>query len=498
MKISAHPQQAHLVPGYRLDGRYELLYPYAQGGMATVWISRVQGKHGFEKLVAVKTILPHLAQDESFRAMFLDEASIASRIRHPNVADIIDLGEEADTLYMVLEWVNGDAWSKLFAATSQAGHAFPVDLLLRIAADACGGLHAAHELRDDQGAPLEVVHRDISPQNILITTSGVTKVIDFGIAKALDRTGEQTKTGLLKGKAQYAAPEQVRGGKLVNRRVDLWAVGTILYHYLSGRLPYEGKSDLATLRSLTSGKPPPPLPPSVSPQVASVVMTALAFAPEQRFQTALDMARALEAAISTPTTSTDVAAFMVQYLSDRIDMRRQDLAEALAEAEQRSGKPKGPRQRLGSFPELARPAILDQVLGQARVGAGDSSAMPQLSPLAAARLLGSGEGSAMPQPSPIIREASAMPQASPLRLPLPAPRLPVDGDDAIPTKLRGGLSSLQTSHLALMAVAAAVPLVVWILVAYIAVHGPIGRQQAKGPAPAETSSARPASSNGPR
>jgi serine/threonine-protein kinase len=507
VKISAHPQQAHLVPGYRLDGRYELLYPYAQGGMATVWIARVQGKHGFEKLVAVKTILPHLAQDDSFRAMFLDEASIASRIRHPNVADILDLGEEADTLYMVLEWVNGDAWSKLYAATSAAGHPFPVDLLLRIAADACGGLHAAHELRDDQGAPLEVVHRDISPQNILITTSGVTKVIDFGIAKALDRTGEQTKTGMLKGKAQYAAPEQARdGGRNVNRRVDLWAIGTILYHYLSGRLPYEAKSDLATLRALTSGKPPPPLPKTVSPQVASVVMTALAFAAENRFQTALDMQRALEAAISTPTTSTDVAAFMVQYLSDRIDMRRQDLAEALAEAEQRSGKPKGPRQRLGSFPELARPAILDQVLGQR---AGESSAMPQLSPLAAARLV--GEGSSMPQGSPIIREASAMPQASPLAAgarsgessampqasPIVGGRLPADGDDAIPTRMRGGLSSVQTSHLAIMAAAAVVPLVVWSLVAYIALNGPIGRTRPRGPAPVE-SAARPGHSGAAR
>jgi serine/threonine protein kinase len=333
----------------------------------------------------------------------------------------------------------------------------------------------------------------------------VTKVIDFGIAKALDRTGEQTKTGMLKGKAQYAAPEQARdGGRNVNRRVDLWAIGTILYHYLSGRLPYEAKSDLATLRALTSGKPPPPLPSSVSPQVASVVMTALAFAAENRFQTALDMQRALEAAISTPTTSTDVAAFLVQHLSDRIDMRRQDLAEALAEAEQRSGKPKGPRQRLGSFPELARPAILDQVLGQR---AGESSAMPQLSPLAAARLV--GEGSNMPQASPIIREASAMPQPSPVAArsgessampqasPLVGGRLPADGDD-VPTKMRGGLSSVTTSHLAIMAAAAVVPLVVWSLVAYIALNGPIGRTRPRGAAPTETSAPRPGASGATR
>jgi serine/threonine-protein kinase len=469
------PQEARLVPGYRLDGRYELLYPYAQGGMATVWLGRVQGKHGFEKLVAIKTILPHLARDEGFRAMFLDEASVAARIRHPNVADVLDLGEEHDTLYMVLEWVNGDAWSKLWNAAHAAHQPFPVDVLLRIGADACGGLHAAHELRDDVGNPLGVVHRDVSPQNILVTVAGVTKVIDFGIAKALDRTAEETKTGTLKGKAQYASPEQVRG-KGIDRRTDIWAIGTILYHYLAGHLPYEGKSDLATLKNLTSGRPPAPLPPTVPSQVAQVVMTALAPAPEQRFQSALDMQRALEAAISTPTTSTDVAALMAQLLSDRIEMRRKDLADALAEAEERNPKPKGPRQRLGSLSELAPPPILDQALGRAISAprANDSSAMPALSPQAAQRLV--GDGSAMPQPSPVI---------------VPAPPQRAD-DDGLPTKARVS-APLRGSHYALMTVAALVPLAVWGLVAYVALNGPIGRPKARGgPVPAE--SARPAAS----
>src|SRR5580693_6477061 len=188
--------------------------------MATVWLARVQGKHGFEKLVAVKTILPHLASDPGFRTMFLDEASIASRIRHPNVADILDLGEESNTIYMVLEWINGDSWSKLWGAVQSAHLPFPTHLLLRIAADACAGLHAAHELGDENGALLNVVHRDVSPQNVLITIGGVTKVIDFGIAKAMDRTAEATQTGMLKGKAQYTAPEQVRG-KSVDRRADI-------------------------------------------------------------------------------------------------------------------------------------------------------------------------------------------------------------------------------------------------------------------------------------
>ncbi len=414
--IPAHPQQAHLVPGYRLDGRYELLYPYAQGGMATVWVARVQGKHGFEKLVAVKTILPHLASNKGFRDMFLDEAAIASRIRHPNVADIVDLGEEEGTLYMVIEWINGDSWSKLYAAVQAAGQPFPIHLLLRIAADACAGLHAAHELCDENGARLDVVHRDVSPQNVLVTIGGVTKVIDFGIAKALDRSAEATQTGMLKGKAQYMAPEQVRS-KNVDRRADIWAIGTILYHYLSGRLPYAGKSDLATLRALDAAKPPPPLPATVPPQVVSVVMTALAPSLDQRFQSALEMQRALEAAIPQPVTTTDVAAFMAEHLQERIEGRRKDLADAITELEAASGKPKPARTRKISLQELARPPILDQVLGRPR--AGDSSAMPQLSPMAAAKIVGEG--------SPPSR-------AAPGRGPAVAPA----GDDAVATRLREG------------------------------------------------------------
>jgi eukaryotic-like serine/threonine-protein kinase len=462
------------VPGYRLDGRYELLYPYAQGGMATVWLARVQGKHGFEKLVAVKTILPHLARDEGFRTMFLDEASIASRIRHPNVADIIDLGEERDTIYMVLEWINGDSWSKLYGAVHDAGQPFPIHLLLRIGADACAGLHAAHELRDEAGTLLSVVHRDVSPQNVLITIGGVTKVIDFGIAKAMDRSAEATQTGMLKGKAQYTAPEQVRS-KNVDRRADLWAIGTILYHYLSGRLPYEGKNDLATLKALNAGKPPPPLPASVPPAVAQVVMTALTPAVEHRFQTALDMQRALEAVMPQPVTSTDVAAFMAEFLQERMEMRRKDLADAIAESDERAGKPKGPRQRLGSFPELARPPILDQVFG--RPGAGESSQMPQLSSVAAARII--GDPSTMPQPSP-LGGASGMPQASPLGgasgMPQASPFAAQVGDDTNPTALRDPPPRLRPVHVLMLVVGAAVPMVVWGLVAWVAMHGPLGHK----------------------
>ena len=216
-----------LAAGNVLENRYELLRPVARGGMAVVWLARVKGKLGFEKLVAVKTILPHLAKDESFRTMFLDEARIASRIRHPNVASMEDLGEDDGTLYMVLEWIHGDSLARLFDSAKKANRPVPLDVLLRILADACAGLHSAHELTDFDGTPLSVVHRDVSPHNLFVTYAGGVKVVDFGIAKALSSSSE-TRTGVLKGKIGYMAPEQSRG-EHVDRRADIFSMGMILW-----------------------------------------------------------------------------------------------------------------------------------------------------------------------------------------------------------------------------------------------------------------------------
>src|SRR5437867_4503413 len=152
--------------------------------MASVWLARLHGKHGFEKLVAVKTILPQFAQDLQFQRMFLDEARIASGIQHPNVAQILDLGEQEDVLYIVMEWVDGDSLAKVRKLAPKRGTSLPLGVMLRVIADACAGLHAAHQLRDVKGKNLDIVHRDVSPQNILISAAGSVRVIDFGIAKA--------------------------------------------------------------------------------------------------------------------------------------------------------------------------------------------------------------------------------------------------------------------------------------------------------------------------
>jgi len=305
--------------------------------MASVWVARQRGKHGFEKLVAVKTILPKFAADIRFQEMFLDEARIASRIEHLNVAHILDLGEEHEILYLVMEYVDGDAISKLNRACQKKGIKIPVGVAMRVLADTCAGLHEAHELKDANGRPLEIVHRDVSPHNILVSTKGIAKLIDFGIAKARSRVGTDTNSGVLKGKIQYMAPEQALG-HAVDRRADVWAVGAILYHLLSGKPPYEGDNQLATLHLLGSGRPPVPLPSAVHPSIAAVVRKALAHEAENRYETAAELREAIEDAMieaMVPTTVADVAAFSAEHLSERAERRRQAIDIALAAAAER-------------------------------------------------------------------------------------------------------------------------------------------------------------------
>jgi len=330
--------ESQLVPGYRLD-RYELLCPIGTGGMASVWIARLLGKHGFEKLVAIKTILARYARDPHFQQMFLDEARIASRIDHPNVAQILDLGDHQGVLFLVMEWIEGEALYKLARAVHETGATFPPGVALRIVAEVCAGLHAAHELRDRAGRPLGIVHRDVSPHNILIGDKGVAKIIDFGIAKGCDRVAKDTETGSFKGKVKYMAPEQALSPRSTDRRADLWAVGAVLYFLVSGRTPYGSDNDIATLARLASGKPPLPLPAHVPAAVRAVVQKALAWNADDRYSTADELRQAAEDAmreVQAMTTSADVAAFFSNHLAARTDARKKALALALRSAEERS------------------------------------------------------------------------------------------------------------------------------------------------------------------
>ncbi len=329
---------AWLVPGSTLDW-YELLLPIAEGGMAMLWLARQRGKHGFDRVVAIKTILPKLAAEPGFRQMFLDEARVASRIEHVHVAQVLDLGEENGVLFMAMEWVDSESLINLgrSVARSAAG-AVPVGILARVMADACAGLHAAHELKDDEGRLLNVVHRDISPHNLLISYRGIAKVIDFGIAKARNRLAHDTNVGTVKGKIAYMAPEQAMGQE-IDRRADVWGAGATLYRYLAGRAPFSAANPVATLRLLTSGEPPPPLPPGVSPPMRAVVEKALELEPEKRFRTMEEMRLALEEVLranEARTSHSDVEAFMSDHLGQTRLTREAEITKALRESRLRT------------------------------------------------------------------------------------------------------------------------------------------------------------------
>ncbi len=307
--------------------------------MASVWIARHTGKHGFEKFVAIKTVLPKFAADARFQQMFQDEARIASRIEHANVAQILDVGEQHEITYLVMEYVDGESLSTVHRTLVKKGGLVPPGVVLRVMADVCGGLHTAHELREaDDGPLLGVVHRDVSPQNVLVSAKGIAKLIDFGIAKARDRIAGDTNAGQVKGKIRYMSPEQAVGNSAVDRRADIWAVGAILYHLLSGKPPYDGENDVQALMVLTSGRPPVPLPASVHPALVGVVKRALTATVENRFATAAEMQQAIEDAMVSAqivTTPAQVAAFLAEHVAERAKKRKEAIAIGVKAAAER-------------------------------------------------------------------------------------------------------------------------------------------------------------------
>ena len=325
-----------LVPGYRLD-RYELLCPIASGGMASVWLARLRGKRGFEKLFAIKTIKTELISDPHFQEMFLDEARIASRIIHPNVAQILELGEQDDILYIVMEYVDGDSLAKINRLALKKGSALPPGVSMRIVAEICAGLHAAHQLKDAQGESLGVVHRDVSPQNILLSTEGTAKVIDFGLVKARKRTSAETQSGVVKGKIRYMAPEQV-SQRPIDHRADVWACGMCLYELISGETPYEAHDDVSVLRKLMSADPLPEFKLALPEPIEAILKKAIVVDPEQRFESCAVMRRAIEAAIhklGLNAENDDVADFLRTSLPELSTKREQTIAKAVEAAESR-------------------------------------------------------------------------------------------------------------------------------------------------------------------
>jgi eukaryotic-like serine/threonine-protein kinase len=286
--------------------------------MATVWAARLMGPLGFQKIVAIKAVLPELRDEPGVEEMFLAEAGIASRIRHPNVVEVLDLGDEAGCLHLVMEWIHGVPLTAVLAAARKSG-GIGLGVGTRIARQVCAGLAAAHVLTDEKGAPLGLVHRDVSPHNVLVGFNGVVKVADFGIAKVRAASGNETEFGKLKGKIAYMAPEQLRFDP-VDARTDVFAVGILLYLLTTGAHPFKHDEQHETVRALLSAEPPPApstLVDGYPARLERIVMKALAKAPEERYPTAEALDRELATVVPPSSDATGVVqAFVRELLPD--------------------------------------------------------------------------------------------------------------------------------------------------------------------------------------
>jgi serine/threonine-protein kinase len=320
----------------RVD-RYELVGEIASGGMATVYLARLTGVGGFQRFVAMKRLHPHLATEKEFVEMFLDEARIAARIHHPNVVPILEVGASAVGYYLVMEYIEGDTLARLLARAATRGKRLPVGIALRIALDTLAGLHAAHELRDDAGEAVHLVHRDVSPQNVLVGVDGIARITDFGVARAASRL-TATRVGQLKGKIAYMAPEQAAGEETIDRRADVFAAGIVVWEELAAKRLFKAENEAATLSRVMT-EPVPALTtivPGLSTALSNVVARALERNPEQRFASCAQFADALEAAATgkeSIATPRELAAYVTEVMGDEVSAQREAVRAWIARSE---------------------------------------------------------------------------------------------------------------------------------------------------------------------
>jgi serine/threonine-protein kinase len=307
-------------------GRYALYGKLASGGMATVHFGRLLGPAGFSRTVAIKRLHPQFAKDPEFVAMFLDEARLAARIQHPNVVATVDVVAMQEELFLVMDYIRGESFSRLMRASRKREIDVPLGVVASIIAGMLHGLHAAHEARDERGVPLSVVHRDVSPQNVLVGVDGIARVLDFGVAKAAARI-QITRDGQMKGKLSYMAPEQLQG-KVVDRRTDIFAAGIVLWEALTGRRLFDAEEASEVLRMIVSEEIPPPsaVVPSITRNVDDIVMKALSRDPDTRYETARQFAIALEEAAPLASPR-EVGEWVELVAGDTLLHREQAVAE---------------------------------------------------------------------------------------------------------------------------------------------------------------------------
>jgi eukaryotic-like serine/threonine-protein kinase len=293
--------------------RYEVLGRLATGGMAEVWLARSLGIAGFEKLVVIKTILPSLAQNPQFVTMFVNEARLAAMLSHPNCVQIFDLGQEGEWLYIAMEYLEGFSLARVLKRAKAKNVKLSDGVVARLIMDAASGLDYSHRLKDREGRPMGLVHRDVSPDNLLVGFSGQVKVVDFGIAKAATPAllASATTAGTVKGKHGYIAPEYLLGQPL-DGRADVFALGVVLYRALTGKRPFLGETEAAISIAVVSDQPRSPLElvPDLNPALAAVVMMALEKDPSKRFESARAFRQALEVAVVHAAENEDVADLM--------------------------------------------------------------------------------------------------------------------------------------------------------------------------------------------
>ncbi|HEX8793143.1 MAG TPA: serine/threonine-protein kinase [Polyangiaceae bacterium] len=279
-------------------GRYHLVAELARGGMGIVHLAATQGLGGFNKLLVVKELRPELAGDELYVRMFLDEARLAARLTHRNIVQTIEVGSESSRHYMVMEYLDGRSLHRIVRRFHQQRGGLPVGAHLRVIAEALLGLQYAHDLRDFDGEPLGIVHRDVSPLNVLVTFDGQAKLVDFGIAKSAD-SSQETKTGILKGRVAYMAPEQA-WGSVVDRRADLYAVGVMIWEAAAGRRLWPGKSDVEILARLLKEEAPTlrDVRPEAPEDLTAICARAMAKRPEDRYASAGELLDDLETHLS--------------------------------------------------------------------------------------------------------------------------------------------------------------------------------------------------------
>jgi serine/threonine-protein kinase len=311
--------------GGKASARYDTIVKLASGGMATVWIGTARGALGFRQLVAIKKPHPHLLADAGYRRELVAEARLASLIRHANVVDVRDVEVDGDSISLVMDYIEGASLGELIVAAARRGTVLSTRVAVRIALDALAGLHAAHELIDERGRPVSLVHRDVSPQNILVGVDGLARVADFGVAKFTRKNESDSSEGSLKGKLAYMAPEYLRG-EPIDRRFDIFALGIVLWETLTGKRLFRGANEAETLRLLLDHQPESLV--TAAPAAAAldyVIATALARPVEQRFQNAQAMATALEAtalAAGLCGGHTEVAATLKDLVGPMIEERR--------------------------------------------------------------------------------------------------------------------------------------------------------------------------------